>query len=188
MSNIVGALQMMWAPEMSARMSARISRANAWWTVKVARRALGSFWLTLLLSIHIAHAASNTSVIDVRWDVTIYPDKALKATNLGDFKALLEANWSEKTSVIVKKDKQSTGEKFQLQNCRQLFDVERYLYETEDPTDWPILMQSLLRCKAMEIMTRLQPSKVSYVNTDVRSMVPDLAKLRLQSNSDPVRT
>jgi len=151
------------------------------------RKALSRVCFVLVLSISVTNATSNDAAIAVRWDETIYPDDALKAATIKDFKTLLEANWHEAISVVVRKDKQSS-EKSQLQNCRELFSVERYLYRTEDPTDWPILMQSLLRCKAMEIMTRLQPSKVSYVNMDVRSMVPDLAKLRLQSNSDRVRT
>jgi len=134
-----------------------------------------------------AQAATHDGVIDVRWDETIYPDEALKAANIADFKGLLEANWNEKISVIVKKDSRSATEKLSLQNCRQLFNVERHLYETEDPTDWPILMQSLLRCKAMQMMTRLKPAQTSYMDRDVLSMVRDLAGLQPESRSDPIR-
>ncbi|TMH79487.1 MAG: hypothetical protein E6H51_03245 [Betaproteobacteria bacterium] len=155
----------------------------------MSRKAVSRIYFALVLSVSaVTNAISNDTAIAVRWDETIYPDNALKAASTKDFKTLLDANWHDAMSVVVRKDKGPLSEKSRLQNCRQLFGIERYLYGTEDPTDWPILMQSLLRCKAMEIMTRLQPSKVSYVNMDVQSMVPDLAKLRLLSDSDPVRT
>jgi hypothetical protein len=151
-------------------------------------KALICFCFALSLCVHLAAAADNEGHISAHWDETIYPDDALRAARLADFKSLLGASWREKIPVIIKKDERSAGDKMLLQNCQQLFGLERSLYETEDPTDWPALMQSLLRCKAMEIMTLMQPSKVSYLKMDVLPIVPDLAKVRVESRSDQVRS
>jgi hypothetical protein len=152
----------------------------------MSRKSWICLWLafSLLTSLN---SSANQEKIAVSWSPTIYPDEALKASGVLDFNTLLDAPWKEKLSVLIKTKKEVPEEKLQVDSCAQLLNLEHILYGTQDPTDWQSVVVSLLRCKAMQLMTRMQPSERSYIDSNPLSLIPDLARLQLASRNDEVR-
>jgi hypothetical protein len=134
----------------------------------------------LLVPISCVRAAPKTAAeIPVRWSVDgLIPDYVdVKPRDVSEFTQVFRRPWVDAPRVILKRGVEQ--HQVPIESCARLLEIGPHVWDTVQPLTYKELAQLRAMCGAVQRISRMKPSRTSYVSWDVKSLLQDLPQVTL---------
>jgi hypothetical protein len=142
---------------------------------------------SLLLLCSCASSAQTKFAPEPDWPVVWEKDLALPfirstAHRVSDFDKLLLAEWGEPLTVIIDDQGKSARN---IHSCAELLEVTSSgkIWDTAPHSDYHYMHAWRVTCDAMRKMGKMRPYKEGGFSFDLRSLLPNLSKVRIPTKN-----